>query len=92
MKKSERHLTSTVMDVWWLWLNPPHSNMGFQRVIHGTTFLLISKQPQDALNLVHMTKAQQETAYSLTPLLSFSSLPVVVFVSQKNLWGCFALV
>lgn len=34
MKKSERHLTSTLMDVWWLWRNPPHSNMGFQQVIH----------------------------------------------------------
>lgn len=62
MKKSKRHLTSTVMDVWWLWLNPPRSNMRFQRVIHRWTFLLISKQPQDTLNLVHMTKTQQETA------------------------------
>lgn len=34
MKKSKRHLTSTVMDVWWLWLNPPHSNIGFQQMIH----------------------------------------------------------
>ena len=45
MKKSERHLTSTLMDVRWLWLNPPHSNTGFQRVIHRLTFLFTSKQP-----------------------------------------------
>lgn len=68
MKRSKRHLTSTLMDVWWLWLNAPLSNMGFRWAIHRLTFLLTSKRPQDALNLVRMTKAQLEGEYS--PLFS----------------------
>lgn len=62
------------MDVWWLWLDPPHSITGFQQVIHRWTFLLISKQPRDTLNLVRMTKTQQETAWSLASTTLFSLL------------------
>lgn len=55
MKKTERHLTSTLMDVWWFWPNPAHGNMGFQQVIHGRTFFLVTKQLLDE-NLVCVTK------------------------------------
>lgn len=63
-----------MIDVWWLWLDPPHSITGFQQVIHRWTFLLISKQPQDTLNLIRMTKSQQETAWSLASTTLFSLL------------------
>ena len=77
------------MDVWWLWLNPPHSNMGFQWVIHGLTFLLISKQPQDALNLVHMTKSSAGD-FGSTAVFFFTSC--CCFCIAEELVGRFALV
>lgn len=82
MKKSERHLTSTLMDVWWLWLNPPHSNMGFQRVIHRD----ISPQKRATAgkkNLVHTTITRQETASSTISIL------FLLFASRENFCGCF---
>lgn len=72
------------MDVWWLWLDPPHSITGFQQVIHRWTFLLISKQPRDTLNLVRMIKTQQESLASTTLFSLLLHFLLLFFFARKE--------
>lgn len=85
-EKSEGHLTSTLMDVWWLWLNPPHGNMGFQRVIHRLTFLLTSKQPAGYFKSGSYDKNSAGDSLVFGSAVFSSSLPVVVFVPKELVW------
>lgn len=77
MKKSERHLTSTLMDVWWLGPDPPHGDVGFQRVIHRLTFLL----PSSNRRMLPIRFLWQTLGYLLF-------LRKTMFLSRNNLCGC----